>query len=130
MIWQIVHIILAFGQIEGNPVDNGSISPQIIEDDGSYIASIFTTLLQAVLVSSMSVVLLYGMFSLKSRFNSNRTEQRLEQRLYKCGSSDIHGGDNNGDNPLGIFGERRRIVDLESIPVWQVPKVKSHRTNH
>lgn len=123
MIWHI--LLLAFGKNEANPVENINSEVDQLDANGSYLASVFTTLIQAVLVSSMSVVLLYGMFSLKSRFNSNRTEQRLEQRLYKQCGADIDGGVG-----IGAFSERRRIVDLESVPVWQVPKVKSHRTNH
>ena len=82
-------------------------------------------IIKAVVVSSMSLVLLYAMFQAKSYFTHPRTNEpsRTEQRLYRQCLGDEEFSES-------LFESRRRMANLESIPVWQVPKVKSHRTNH
>merc|ERR1711970_1493463 len=115
MIW----IILIADFISGNPVQQHAEPAET-----SYFNSIITTLMQAVVVSSMSLVLLYAMFQAKSYFTNPRSEpNRTEQRLYRQCLGDE-------DFSESIFESRRRMTNLESVPVWQVPKVKSHRTNH
>jgi hypothetical protein len=108
--------------ISGNPVQQNLMEEEM---PSSYFNSIITTLMQAVVVSSMSLVLLYAMFQAKSYFTHPRTNEpsRTEQRLYRQCLGDEEFSES-------LFESRRRMTNLESIPVWQVPKVKSHRTNH
>merc|ERR1712131_564676 len=118
MIW----LILMADFISGNPVQQGLANEDV---PTSYFNSIIATLMQAVVVSSMSLVLLYAMFQAKSYFTHPRTNEpsRTEQRLYRQCLGDEEFSES-------LFESRRRMANLESIPVWQVPKVKSHRTNH
>merc|ERR1711962_1826417 len=83
MIW----IILIADFISGNPVQQAVNTEEV---PSSYFNSIITTLMQAVVVSSMSLVLLYAMFQAKSYFTHPRTNDPspsrtspLEQRLYR-----------------------------------------------
>merc|ERR1712099_34862 len=80
MIW----IILIADFISGNPVQQAVNTEEV---PSSYFNSIITTLMQAVVVSSMSLVLLYAMFQAKSYFTHPRTNDpspsRTEQRLYR-----------------------------------------------
>merc|ERR1712168_953946 len=116
MFW----FILMADFISGNPVQQNLMEEEI---PSSYFNSIITTLMQAVVESSMSLVLLYAMFQAKSYFTNPRSEPNrsdLPNRtaLYR----QIH-----GDEDFSVVESRRRMTNLESIPVWQVPKVKSHR---
>ena len=88
------------------------------------------------MVSLMSLMFLYAIAYVKSRALSRGTGHSAsslvsEQRLFRL----------DQQHPIALIRQtqpnkeedtqkRRKIADLESIPLWQVPKVKSHRTNH
>jgi hypothetical protein len=125
----------------------------------SYLNSLMLMLMQAVLVSVLSLLLLYVITVIKSRTFTTRHgplgvsgvnhkgDEAPEQRLFRldhhpamlramCGtptpSPHSHSRESDSTNESMSFTQqvRRKIADLESIPVWQVPKMKSHRTNH
>ena len=85
------------------------------------------------MVSMMSLMLLYAIAYVKSRALSRgspivTTEQRmlrLDQHPATMARFVCQTQPQEEEN-----SKRRKIADLESIPLWQVPKVKSHRTNH
>jgi len=132
--------MLMLKAIQSLPVDDLALEPDFDfadEASSSIWAAMLTTLMQAVMVSLMSLMLLYAIAYVKSRALSRGTSHLVsEQRLFRLDqqhpvamirqTQPPHLPETSEDNS----NKRRKIADMESIPLWQVPKVKSHRTNH
>jgi len=126
--------LLLIKAIQALPVDD-TVEDDFVEES-SVLTAMLTTLMQAVMVSLMSLMFLYAIAYVKSRALSRGTGHGAsslvsEQRLFRL----------DQQHPIALIRQtqpnkeedtqkRRKIADLESIPLWQVPKVKSHRTNH
>jgi hypothetical protein len=133
--------VLMLKAIQSLPVDDlTSLESEDFADEAassSIWAAMLTTLMQAVMVSLMSLMLLYAIAYVKSRALSRGTSHLVsEQRLFRLDqqhpvamirqTQPPHLQESSEDSS----NKRRKIADMESIPLWQVPKVKSHRTNH
>jgi len=129
--------LLLLKAIQALPVDD-TVEDDFVEES-SVLTAMLTTLMQAVMVSLMSLMFLYAIAFVKSRALSRGTGHGAaslvsDQRLFRL----------DQQHPIALIRQtqpnkeedtqkRRKIgfgEDLESIPLWQVPKVKSHRTNH
>lgn len=113
--------------MESSPVAEDDFTGDII-DSPSFMGQFLTTLMQAVMVSLMSLMVFYAIAYVKSRaLARGGSIIPSEQRLFRL---DQHPRYVCQTQPPQDDSKRRKIADLESIPLWQVPKVKSHRTNH
>ena len=85
------------------------------------------------MVSLMSLMFLYAMAYVKSRALSRGPAASLvsDQRLFRLDQQHpialIHQTQPNKEEDTQ---KRRKLADMKSIPVWQVSKLNTHRTNH
>jgi len=90
----------------------------------SFCQQITASLFQAILAATISVVFIVACYAVKSKFGNQKCEfPEFGKRGYSV-KNYFRGAMES------TFDRRQNITRIEPVPLWQVPPLKSHRTNH
>merc|ERR1712227_124169 len=96
-----------------------AVDREEIESIAPLFQQIMSSFGQAIVVTVISCIFILVCYSLKSRWTSTETYNNLSKRGYSVQNYFFD----------KIPSKRDSVSKLDNLPLWQVPPLKTHRTN-
>merc|ERR1712038_1672702 len=96
-----------------------AVEREEIEEIVPLFQQLMTSFGQAIVVTVISCIFILVCYSLKSRWTSTETYSNLSKRGYSVQNYFFE-----------KIPSKNSVSKIDNLPLWQVPPLKTHRTNH